>query len=116
MLQSVRQTVFRLSWTARGADGYQSANRDQTRFADPNRFDLIRTPNPHVAFGGGLELGISLAAQMFSCETTWQSGKDGQEQVLEIRLSVIRCRGCEPRTRRRRAECHAYHVAGSAIG
>jgi cytochrome P450 len=32
---------------------YPSANRDDRAFADPFRFDLARSPNPHVAFGGG---------------------------------------------------------------
>ncbi len=32
---------------------YGSANRDPDHFADPERLDLGRTPNPHVAFGGG---------------------------------------------------------------
>lgn len=31
---------------------YASANRDETVFADPYRFDVGRTPNPHVGFGG----------------------------------------------------------------
>ncbi|MFD8086669.1 cytochrome P450 [Kitasatospora sp. NPDC059722] len=30
-----------------------SANRDPGAFADPDRLDLARTPNPHVAFGHG---------------------------------------------------------------
>jgi cytochrome P450 len=30
-----------------------SANRDETVFAAPDRFDIARDPNPHVAFGGG---------------------------------------------------------------
>ncbi|MGH0037515.1 MAG: cytochrome P450 [Myxococcota bacterium] len=43
---------------------YQSANRDERVFDAPDRFDVRRDPNPHVAFGGyGAHfcLGASLA-------------------------------------------------------
>jgi cholest-4-en-3-one 26-monooxygenase len=43
---------------------YISANRDEEIFNDPFRFDIKRTPNEHVAFGGGGShfcLGASLA-------------------------------------------------------
>jgi cytochrome P450 len=32
---------------------YGAANRDPVVFDEPERFDLARQPNPHVAFGGG---------------------------------------------------------------
>ncbi|HET9730057.1 MAG TPA: cytochrome P450 [Acidimicrobiia bacterium] len=31
---------------------YGVANRDPREFADPERFDVLRNPNPHVGFGG----------------------------------------------------------------
>ena len=32
---------------------YASANRDESVFADPYTFDVLRDPNPHIGFGGG---------------------------------------------------------------
>jgi cholest-4-en-3-one 26-monooxygenase len=44
--QAVRQGDKVVVW-------YVSANRDESRFADPDRFDVARSPNEHVAFGAG---------------------------------------------------------------
>jgi cholest-4-en-3-one 26-monooxygenase len=43
---------------------HTSANRDEDVFNSPNRFDVTRDPNPHIAFGGGgphFCLGANLA-------------------------------------------------------
>ena len=32
---------------------YSSANRDEDVFPDPDVFDIGRSPNPHIGFGGG---------------------------------------------------------------
>jgi len=43
---------------------YISADRDESVFTNPEVFDITRSPNPHLAFGGGGPhhcLGVSLA-------------------------------------------------------
>ena len=43
---------------------YNSANRDEAKFANPWLFDVTRDPNPHIGYGGGgahFCLGANLA-------------------------------------------------------
>ena len=46
---------------------YISGNRDEDVFEDPFKFNILRNPNPHIAFGGGgphFCLGAALARTM----------------------------------------------------
>ena len=54
--QVVPQGSFMVAWIG-------SANHDEAQFPDPERFDITRSPNRHIAFGYGIHycLGAPLA-------------------------------------------------------
>ena len=47
-----------------------AANHDPEVFEDPDRIDLARHPNPHVAFGGGLHVCVAAAVARAKLETS----------------------------------------------
>ncbi len=65
---------------------FMSANYDEEVFEDPHRFDITRSPNPHVSFGGGgphfclgahlarLEISVLLDELLVSTATIEQAG------------------------------------------
>lgn len=65
---------------------YPSGNRDERAFDDPFRFDIHRTPNPHVSFGGGGPhycLGASLAKKEVRTMTRALLERFDEIEVLE---------------------------------
>jgi len=39
---------------------FASANRDERKYADPDRFDVTRNPTDHVAFGRGIHACVGM--------------------------------------------------------
>jgi cytochrome P450 len=76
-----------------------SANRDPARFAEPDRFDITREPNPHVAFGHGIH--FCLGAPLSRLE-----GRVALADLLE------RLRGLEPATDAPWRPRSSFHVHG----
>ena len=76
-----------------------SANHDPQQFRDPERFDITRDPNPHIAFGHGIHscLGAALARL---------EGRIALGDLLE-RLKGFELAGSEPWEPRK-----ALHVHG----
>ncbi|MEU7040913.1 cytochrome P450 [Streptomyces varsoviensis] len=70
---------------------HASANRDETVFPDPDRFDITRAPGPHVSFGHGphLCLGAHLArVQLRAMLRATLEGLPGLERAGEpVRLA-----------------------------
>jgi cholest-4-en-3-one 26-monooxygenase len=64
---------------------YPSANRDETAFVDPFRFDIRRNPNPQVSFGFGTHMciGNNLARATLATVLRTLSAKVTDLEVLE---------------------------------
>jgi cytochrome P450 len=69
---------------------YPSGNRDEAVFRDPDKFDLQRTPNKHVAFGYGAHICLGQHLARMEMRVLW-------EELLP-RLDKLELDGCPKRT------------------
>ena len=51
---------------------YPAANRDPAVFTDPDRFDVHRDPNPHVAFGFGVHRCMGNRLAEMQLQVLWE--------------------------------------------
>ena len=64
---------------------YGSANRDPAHFADPERFDVTRKPNEHIAFGLGTHFCLGAGLARLEIKVFFE---EFVRRVSELRLSA----------------------------
>jgi cytochrome P450 len=52
---------------------FGSANRDPEVFADPDRLDVTRTPNPHLTFGAGIHFCLGAPLGRMELQTSFRT-------------------------------------------
>ncbi len=75
-----------LAWLA-------SANRDAAQFPDPNRFDIRRTPNRHIAFGHGIHFCVGAPLARLEAQVALPMVLEqlkGLQRVKEVPIKVSR--------------------------
>jgi len=65
---------------------YASANRDEAYFAEPYRFDIRRSPNPHIAFGMGTHFCLGANFARLSLQAVF---RELSRRIRRPRLAAI---------------------------
>ena len=74
-----------------------SANRDPQQFAHPERFDPLRTPNAHLAFGHGIHVCLGAPLARLEARVAFSA--------LFARVRRIACSDCAWQPRQ---ACHVH--------
>ena len=63
---------------------YPSANRDPEHFADPETYDVTRSPNHHIAFGFGTHFCLGAALARLEIEVFFERLLDRVARIERI--------------------------------